>query len=531
MAEAHEHTAVEQVVPLTAPVTELPAERLPERPMVGDEELRRAAAALAESWKATKAPASEDSLPLRLKSLKRRLGERLAACRAIVDVKVLTPQLEFLESTRALEGVLQSVGHALPELRRTPHVTVNDSEAIPRVMNLTEGYLDAAGGIWSAESLAVYVSATQRHDALRLAEILLLPAALKLAQLEFILDRADAVFRAGAMPPIEQSPFSGPLHSLRRLNQFEWPDVLEPMVPFQGVLAEDPTGVFLRMEEETRDGYRLRVASLAEDADASEMQVAEMALELARGGAAHQISDPRCLRRMRHIGYYLFEEGFPELARRIGYHPPPADRLRALIFKNNEEFYILGIFVISVLLIVAFIAPLVPHHNFTLVIATLFLALLPATQGAADLVNNIVTSGLTPRALPKIDLTKGIPAEEASFVVVPTLLLSERQVREMFEDLEARYLANQDPNLHFGLLTDLPDSTTRPGPDDRNAAGGAGAEPDGRPEPQIPERPARGLVSAAAPASRVQCAAGRVDGVGAQARQAAGLEQIYSAHL
>ena len=468
MAEAREHTAAEQAIPLTAPVTEMASDRLPEEPSVSAEELRRAAAALAETWQVSPRPGEKDNLPLRLKSLKRRLAERLAACRAVASTRVLTPQLEFLESTRALEGVLQALSHAVPELHRLPHVMVNGSESIPRVMNLSEGYLAAAKGIWSPESLGTYVQAAQTHDSLRFGEILMLPASLKLAQLEFILDTADAAFAAGPMPAIEQSPFSGPLHSLRRLNQFEWPEVLEPLVPFHWVLSADPSGVFLKMEEETRDSYRIRVAALAKDADAGEVEVAQAALELARSAADRTNHDARYHRRVSHLGYYLFEEGFPELAHRIGYHPPPADRLRAFVFANNEGFYILGIFILSLLLIVALIAPLVPHHTFSLVIFALFLALLPATQGAADLVNNIVSSGLAPRALPKIDLAEGIPSDEASFVVVPTLLLSERQVREMFEDLEARYLANQDPNLHFGLLTDLPDSAVRPSPDDRN---------------------------------------------------------------
>ena len=48
-------------------------------------------------------------------------------------------------------------------------------------------------------------------------------------------------------------------------------------------------------------------------------------------------------------------------------------------------------------------------------------------------------------------------------MVVPTLLMKEKPgARELFDDLEVRYLANQDPNIHFGLLTDLPDSVTRP---------------------------------------------------------------------
>ena len=42
------------------------------------------------------------------------------------------------------------------------------------------------------------------------------------------------------------------------------------------------------------------------------------------------------------------------------------------------------------------------------------------------------------------------------------MLLNEKQVRKLVDDLEVRYLGNQDPNLHFALLTDLPDSPSEP---------------------------------------------------------------------
>ena len=49
-----------------------------------------------------------------------------------------------------------------------------------------------------------------------------------------------------------------------------------------------------------------------------------------------------------------------------------------------------------------------------------------------------------------------------TLVTIPTLLLNEQQVRKVIDDLEIRFLGNQDPNLHFALLTDLPDSQTPP---------------------------------------------------------------------
>ena len=47
-------------------------------------------------------------------------------------------------------------------------------------------------------------------------------------------------------------------------------------------------------------------------------------------------------------------------------------------------------------------------------------------------------------------------------VVVPTLLLNEKQVRRLVDDLEVRYLGNSSRNLHFALLTDMADSAETP---------------------------------------------------------------------
>ena len=66
--------------------------------------------------------------------------------------------------------------------------------------------------------------------------------------------------------------------------------------------------------------------------------------------------------------------------------------------------------------------------------------------------------GSPPHALPKLDFSDGIPADCATMVAVPSLLLNEAQVADLVLDLEIRFLANRDPNLYFALLTDSPDS-------------------------------------------------------------------------
>jgi hypothetical protein len=85
-----------------------------------------------------------------------------------------------------------------------------------------------------------------------------------------------------------------------------------------------------------------------------------------------------------------------------------------------------------------------------------------------ELVNNSISAIFDPAPLPKLDFSEQIPDDCTTLVVVPTLLLNEKQVREMVTEMEVRYLANRDPNLHFALLTDLPDSVSKPHPNDSN---------------------------------------------------------------
>ena len=462
---AKDHTS--ENLPLTAPVSELPTEGLPEKPTIPDEELRQHAAALIRHLEIVAPGKDNAGFDARLDKLATRLNQRLAICRKEVSSDNLTPQLELLESARMLKTALAGAENAKEGFAEVPHVRLPSGEVLPQVVFLAEGYLSAAR-IWSAESLAVYTRQFQAHDPLLLQEIMLLPQALKLAQLEFILDRADEAFAAGELPPIEASPFSAPIHGLRRMDQCEWRPVLEPLIAFDSILRQDPAGVFADMEDETRSVYHTRVAELARYGNCNEVETAQAALDLARESASVPHSDARLALRRAHIGYYLVAEGVAQLHRRIEYHPRVIERLRAAVRHWNEEFYILGTFTLSVLLITAIILPLVPHHNYWAVIGALLFALLPATQGAVDLINGSITALLKAEPLPKLDYSKGVPAEMTTLVIVPTLLMNEKQVTELFEELEGRYLANQDPNIHFGLLTDLPDSITRPISEDDN---------------------------------------------------------------
>jgi hypothetical protein len=123
------------------------------------------------------------------------------------------------------------------------------------------------------------------------------------------------------------------------------------------------------------------------------------------------------------------------------------------VLRFPERFYIGGIVAVTVLLTIAAVSLLAPLPRWW---ATLLW--LPCSQVAVGIVNLLANSALRPRRMPRLDFSKGIPETCTTFVVVPTLLLSRRDVERMVERLEIHYLGNRDPQLSFALLTDFPDS-------------------------------------------------------------------------
>ena len=63
-----------------------------------------------------------------------------------------------------------------------------------------------------------------------------------------------------------------------------------------------------------------------------------------------------------------------------------------------------------------------------------------------------------PRRLPRLDFAGGVPDDARTMVVVPTLLTSVAQRRELLEHLEVLALGNLDPRIHFAILSDFADA-------------------------------------------------------------------------
>ncbi len=101
----------------------------------------------------------------------------------------------------------------------------------------------------------------------------------------------------------------------------------------------------------------------------------------------------------------------------------------------------------------------------TLVVGTLFAG--AAGQFAVAIVNWACTMIVQPKALPRLDFSRGIPGEYRALIAVPVVLADERTLRKHVEQLEWRFLTNRDENLFFALLTDFADAPRETMPGDR----------------------------------------------------------------
>ena len=262
---------------------------------------------------------------------------------------------------------------------------------------------------------------------------------------------------------INQVCISNSIASLRMLSANDWREFVESQSQVESKLREDPHGVYARMDFGTRDRYRHVVEHIAHHSHMTEADVARKAVQLAHHALTHAQPAASAAQQAAesHVGYYLAGAGLPVLERAAQVRRTPLQAVQKLARQHALLVYLGSIFLFTlfssaVLLRVAALQGL-PDWAWGVAFAA---ALLATSQMALGFTNWIATLLITPHALPRMDYAKGLPATARTLVVVPTLLSSTAMVRALVEGLEVRFLANQDEQLFFGLLTDWCDAAS-----------------------------------------------------------------------
>lgn len=248
---------------------------------------------------------------------------------------------------------------------------------------------------------------------------------------------------------LEQTSIANVISSLRRLEQINWQEIFEGVSLVEKILARDPANQYTQMDFPTKDSYRHALEKLAKRKKISEESLANSTISLAE-------SQTTPLK--RHVGYYLLDEGKGALENAIGYRPGILEKTTRW-FKKRLDFAYLSICVLFTLLIATLFLYEVDLQSMPLPIigSLLILSLIPFSEIAIQLINYAIAHLIAPNLLPKMKY-KEVPEQYRTLIVIPNLLTSEKNIERELEKLEIHFLANTDPQIAFGMLSDFSDS-------------------------------------------------------------------------
>ena len=109
--------------------------------------------------------------------------------------------------------------------------------------------------------------------------------------------------------------------SMRLMSAVVWADFFESVSAVDAVLCADSD--FAAMDFATRDRYRHAIEKIARGSGHTEVEVAQSAIDLAKGAASEPPNgDGVVVRREHHPGYYLISEGRHALEAKVGFRAP-----------------------------------------------------------------------------------------------------------------------------------------------------------------------------------------------------------------
>lgn len=243
--------------------------------------------------------------------------------------------------------------------------------------------------------------------------------------------------------------------SIKEINRIDFTEIFNYINASEEILKQDPSGIYPRMDEDSKNYYRRKIENKAKKTKISEIYISEKIVELCKKYSGLESIE---LKKKSHVGYYLLErEGQKELNNIL-----EVRNKYNLSIKQKSRLYIASNILIPLYFcLLIYTLFFVYTQSYLLSLCISILVYIPISEIFLRIVNYILSKFNIPSILPKLDLDKGIPKELSTFVIIPTILKNKEKVYEMFEKLEVYYLANKSENLYFALLGDCSEESTK----------------------------------------------------------------------
>ena len=232
--------------------------------------------------------------------------------------------------------------------------------------------------------------------------------------------------------------------SIKNIQRINFIDIFEEINQVDDILKQDPAGVYDKMDYKTKIYYRNKIKEISKKTKISEIYIAKKCLELSENKEGKKA----------HIGYYLIDKGYGKLIETL------QNKKVNLVSNNKKIGLYIGIKIIITLIISIALGMYIYSQSRSIIYAVLttILVYIPTEIILIQVFQNIINKITKPKLIPKIDVQNGVPEEDATFVVIPTILTSADKVNEMMHKLEVYYIANKSDNIYFALLGDVSSS-------------------------------------------------------------------------
>lgn len=246
--------------------------------------------------------------------------------------------------------------------------------------------------------------------------------------------------------------------SMRLLSSLNWRDFIESLSLVDRILERDP--VYKQLDFQTRDRYRHVIETISKKTGTLEIEIADEVVIMAENARVQNPNDAK----QAHVGYYLIDKGLKKLSLDLNHKQP----FFSNITYTNRNISYFGLILLFLVLIISIPMKYAADHgaNSWTLFGIALLVLIPCSELALGLTNYMLTHLVHPKNLPKLDLSKGIPDNAKTIVIIPCMLSGKKTVLELIEKLEIHYLGNSDPNLSFALVTDFTDAGSENRSDD-----------------------------------------------------------------
>ena len=237
------------------------------------------------------------------------------------------------------------------------------------------------------------------------------------------------------------------VNSMRLVSDINWETWFDGVSVVDKTLRNNP--LYAEMDFPSRNMYRTAIEELGRGSRHSEIDIVHRVI-------AH-VSNPE--NTQTEAGHWLIGKGRPELESEIGFKPALLNQFRKLIISAGLTGYLGSAFLLSLALCVLTAGLIWYAGASSGITAALFLlALLPSSEIAFSIANQLIDRLLDTRLCPSLALRDGVPEHLRTLVAIPTLLTSYDNVEELIERLEVHYLSSGSGELYFALVTDWLDS-------------------------------------------------------------------------